>query len=147
MGQTTKINGSNRKVKIRADGSVQVVSENGPETRTDQSFKDTQNVNSIMRRYSALGYDYSKLPDVAKGAYGDFTKIKDYQSSLNASLEVQKAFMSLPSEIRKRFYNDPQKLNDFMKDPKNKEEAEKIGLLKKQPPKVEIPEITTEPKK
>lgn len=127
---TDKLN-KNRKVIIRPDGSVKIISENGTDTKTDQSFKDTQNINSIMRRYSALGYDYAKLPDATKGAYGDFTKVKSYEQALQMSLDVKNAFMKLPSEIRKRFYNDPQKLNDFMMDPKNQEEAIKIGLLQK----------------
>jgi len=146
MGKMSKININNRKVKIRADGSVQVITENGSQTRTDQSFKDSQNVNSIMRRYSQLGYRYENLPEVAKGTYGDFTKVKDYKSAMETSIKVQDAFMQLPSEVRKRFYNDPQKLNEFMADPKNRQEAEKIGLLKPTPLVPPIPPVE-EPKK
>lgn len=150
MGKMSELNKSNRKVKIRADGSIQVISEPGSETRTDQSFKDSQNINSIMKRYKSLGYDYNNMPNVASGAYGDFSKVKDFQSALNATLKVQENFNMLPSEVRKRFYNDPQKLMEFMKDPSNLDEAVRLGLVIKKPtPEKPLPEekTPTEPKK
>jgi len=43
--------------------------------------------------------------------------------------------MALPSDVRKRFSNDPAELIDFLADKKNDEEAIKLGLkIKKNVP-------------
>lgn len=53
---------------------------------------------------------------------------QDYQAALNLVLEGNQAFNNLASETRKRFDNDPKKLLTFLSDPKNHEEAIKLGI-------------------
>lgn len=147
MGKMTQLHDKDKKVILRKDGSTQVIKDNGSETKTDQSFKEIQNVNTIVRKYTMLGYKYENLPEAAKGVYGDFSKVKDYQSALQQSIKVQESFMKLPADLRKRFYNDPQKLAEFLKDSKNKDEAIRLGIIEKPVEPVIITKTETEPKK
>lgn len=103
---------------------------------TKQEFAQESNINNIMRRYQSLGLnphmDPSGLPD------GDFSNVTDYHSAMNALLAAQESFNQLPSQVRKKFANDPGVFLDFMSDPKNKDEAEKLGLLQPPPQREKI---------
>ena len=61
--------------------------------------------------------------------FGDFTGVQDYRSAMEAVRAANNAFMDLPANIRSRFNNDPQQYIEFFNDPKNKDEATKLGLL------------------
>lgn len=94
---------------------------------TQQQFAEECDINTIVRRFGLTG----ELPgDFKAPQYGDFTDVGDYQTALNSVLRAQEEFMSLPGEIRARFQNDPQQLLLFVHDEKNREEAQKLGLLK-----------------
>lgn len=69
-----------------------------------------------------------------KGQYLDVSQLKDYQSSLQTVIDAQESFMTLPSEVRKKFANNPQQLISFLADPKNTDEAISLGLKKPKPP-------------
>lgn len=107
---------------------IKVQSNNGTETRTDQSYKQQTDINYIMRKFRAVGIGMNNLPIQNKGVYGDFTKVKDYQSALNSVINAQKSFDKLPSNIRKRFSNDPAQLLEFLEDPKNIKEGIELGI-------------------
>lgn len=92
---------------------------------TQQSFKDDADINVIVRRFGVTG----QLPqDVRVPRYGDFTAAMDFHESMNLILEAQRAFMEMPSEVRSRFNNDPGSFVDFVSDPKNQDEARKLGI-------------------
>jgi len=55
---------------------------------------------------------------------------QDYHASVNAVLEAREMFESLPSSVRRRFGNDPAAFLDFVGDEENRDEMEKMGLLK-----------------
>ncbi|AXH73978.1 MAG: internal scaffolding protein [Microviridae sp.] len=102
---------------------------------TKQEFKDECDINSIMRRYISQGV----LPtNVKVGRYGDFTGVGDYRECLETLEVARSQFMSLSSDIRKRFGNDPAAFLAFVSDKANLEEARKLGLLREeaQPPPV-----------
>ena len=68
--------------------------------------------------------------------YADLTQAGDYQSSMDKIIKAQDAFLTLPSDVRKRFGNDPQAFLAYMDDPANMEESIKLGLrIKKDDPK------------
>lgn len=95
-------------------------------SRVEQHHKNDVNINSIMAKFVRTGL----LPQRGDpGHYGDFTGVSDFQTCQNALVEARKAFMGLPSQIRKRFKNDPHKLLTFLEDPGNKEEAIKLGII------------------
>lgn len=97
-----------------------------------QQFKEECDINEIVRRFGLTG----QMPTTVRTPMiGDFTGVVDYQSALNAVIKARDDFMALPGEVRERFLHDPQRLMDFMNDPKNRDEAVKIGLIPKAPEK------------
>ena len=112
----------------RANGTIGVMTVNDEPIMTQQQFKDEVEINNIMEKYLKAPNPQIFIRN-GKGVYGDFTKTKDFQSSLNAILEAEDAFMSLDAKIRSRFENDPAKLLKFLEDPRNLEEATKLGLV------------------
>lgn len=85
-----------------------------------------------MAKYKATGLiDHV---NTFRGSYGDFTSVQDYQLSLNQVMAAQESFEALPSNIRARFQNNPGALLAFLEDPKNQEEAVKLGLINAPPP-------------
>jgi phage internal scaffolding protein len=100
-----------------------------------QHFKDECDVNNILRKYQKTGL----LDHVNRfqGDYADLSAVPDFQDSLNAVIDAQEAFMTLPSSIRKQFDNDPVQFLDFVHDPSNRDEMVKMGLAKAPAPIVE----------
>lgn len=96
-------------------------------TRTKQSFKDDCDINLIVKKYKKTGL----ITHVQKvqGKYGDFTTVTDYQTAMNSVMDANDRFDGLPSDIRKQFQNDPQKLIAFVTDQKNYGKAHEMGLL------------------
>lgn len=103
---------------------------------TQQHFKDECDVNIIVRRYSETGI----VPHIntRTPSYGDFTSSEDYQTALNKLQTAQDEFMSLPSDIRQRFKNNPEKLITFLQDPNNQAEAIELGLINQPQQPVEV---------
>lgn len=90
-----------------------------------QQFREESDINNILKQFNITG----QLPQgVATPQYGDFTEVTDYHSALNLVIQADEAFMALPAHIRSRFNNDAGLLVDFVSDPNNKDEAEKLGL-------------------
>lgn len=96
------------------------------EGRTKQSFKDECDINNIVKRYETLG----QLPDLIKAdpRYGDFSSVPDYQTSIMIVQKAQEQFDVLPSRVRERFANDPERFLAFAQDPKNAREMVSMGL-------------------
>lgn len=114
-----------------ANGNIKVQSLNDLPSKTQQQFAEQTNINHIMKKYHATGM-ITHL-NSKKGQYVDLSEIKDYQSSLQTVMDAQAAFMTLPSETRKRFNNNPQELLNFLADPKNSDEAISLKLKNPQP--------------
>lgn len=101
------------------------------ESLTIQSPAEDCDINTIVRRFGLTG----ELPNVqAMPRSGDFTGIPDYHTALNLVHAAQTQFLTVPADIRARFDNDPQKFMAFLDDEKNRDEAEKLGLLRDKPP-------------
>lgn len=99
-------------------------------TRTKQAFKNECDINNIVSRWDATGVITHVRPNA--GFYGDFTNASDYQDSLNRVMDAQESFMTLPSDLRLRFQNDPFALLSFLENPANREEAVKLGIISPQ---------------
>lgn len=119
-------------------------------TRTEQSFREECDINTIVARFGVTG----ELPLTTKvPMQGDFTTVVDYQTSLDMIRQADQAFAELPAAIRKRFGNDPSEYVEFVSDPANLDEVRKMGLARPEsapPAPVEvrvIPEPTPEPAK
>lgn len=104
-------------------------------SRTQQQFVEDSDINTIVNRFHLTGV----IPQNVKMPMdGDFTAAADsYQSALDLVMQAEDAFMQFPAETRDRFGNNPQKMIDFCSDPKNRDEAKKLGLL--------VPEVVEAP--
>ena len=78
------------------------------------------------------------------GQFADVSNVDSFASMQIHAAEARTAFERMPAKLRFRFDNDPEKLLAFLDNPENKEEAIKLGLIKKpleQPPEgVQAPE-------
>ena len=101
-----------------------------PPTRTKQDLKDQCDINKIFARFKrdgVLNHINANQP-----IFTDFTA-NDYQECLNKVIDADNAFLALPSNIRERFANDPQRLLSFIQDESNYEEGFKLGLFNARP--------------
>lgn len=98
------------------------------ESLTKQEFKEECDANEILRR-AANGQDLSSILNSRVAQYGDFTNVPDFRESMDLIARANSMFMELDWKLRERFGNDPARMIDFLNDPANREEAEKLGLV------------------
>lgn len=104
------------------------VSPSGGVSLTDPQFVDECDVNKILKRFGATG----ELPRVSRSVVsGDFSDVGDFQSCLERINRAKDEFLSLPSDIRARFGNDPEAYVGFVLDPTNQDECIRLGLREK----------------
>lgn len=96
------------------------------ESLTKQSFKDECDINNILRLQKNTGV-VTHL-NHAQGAFIDVTDAVDYQTAFAIVEDAREAFMSIPSEIRRRFDNDPAVFLEFMHNPANEQEIYDLKL-------------------
>lgn len=95
-------------------------------TRAQQHHKDECDINVILERFGKTG----QVPvNAISGTYGDFSGVHDYHTALNAIIASENEFAALPAQIRNKFQNDPANLVQFLDNPENRAEAEKLGLV------------------
>lgn len=115
----------------------------GGQSKTQQHFKEKVDIRNIVGNYRRTG----QLPlSNASPIYGDFSEVGTYQQCLDRVKAVEKDFLNLPSEVRKRFRNNPVELISFVQNENNREEAVRLGLIE---PKMEarsVPEEGVQPK-
>lgn len=101
--------------------------------RTKQSFVEECDVNNIMRRYER-GQEITHV-NPAQPRYFDASDTPaDYLQACLVVRQAEGAFAQLPAAVRDRFANDPARLLSFLSDPGNRDEAQKLGLLREEAP-------------
>lgn len=95
-------------------------------SKAKPEFAKDANINRLMAKYKRTGIIDPLIYRDMK--YGDFASGSDFAEMAIKVTDAQEEFLSLPSHIRNRFQNNPVKLLDFLADPKNDEEAIKLGL-------------------
>lgn len=113
-------------IEKRKNGSTRVATVNDKPSMTQQHHKPHCDVNNILNKYRTTGmltHINQKQP-----IYGDFSNLPSYQEALDTVLKAHSTFMDLPSEVRRKFGNNPELLMNFLKDENNNEEAIKLGL-------------------
>lgn len=103
---------------------------------TQQHFTKDADINEIMKRFGVT--DGSILPAfnatiMDPKYFGDFSDAVDFRTAWDNVRNAEQRFITLPASLRERFANDPVKLWDFVNDPKNTDEAVKLGLLTRAP--------------
>lgn len=111
----------------RPNGTLRVQTKLSGKTRTQTQFKDDCDVNRILAKYKATG-TLTHVRNAQAGVYADLTQIPSYQEALNTVINAQRAFEEVPAKIRQRFNHDPNEFIKFLADPKNNQEAVKLGL-------------------
>lgn len=99
-----------------------------PPSRTKQSFVAECDINNIIKTFKISGQITHMSAQAQKGSYQDLPEPQDFQESMNLVIAAQKAFATLPSQVRQRFGNDPAQFLGFMSDPANQDEMIKLGL-------------------
>lgn len=96
------------------------------DSMAQQQFKDECDINKIMAKYQKSGL----VTHVAQyqGRYDDFTVLPDFKTALDTMNEAQAMFLTIPSDIRAQFENDPGKFVEFATDPKNLDQMRDLGL-------------------
>lgn len=97
-------------------------------------FRDGTRIDNVLKRYATAGVDSAMAPwlfaqGMASAPFG-VDQGKDYHAQLAAVTGVRQYFEALPSKVRARFGNDPSQMLEFLGDSRNREEAEKLGLVK-----------------
>ena len=101
---------------------------------TEQCFKQECDINSIVARYKETGQFYDPMNRLNQQPrmyqFMDCSEVPDYGDALNVVRKANDMFLSLDSKVRDRFGNNPKLLFDFLSKEENREEAQKLGLLK-----------------
>lgn len=96
---------------------------------TNQSDKDSADINKIMARYEKTGLITDELTgNQRQPVYGDFSGVGDFHQMQITIAKVTEAFLALPADTRNRFQNDPHNLIQWLENPANDAEAVKLGL-------------------
>lgn len=93
---------------------------------TEQSHKRECDMNIIVSKFKKTGQVSHLMRSLAE--YQELATI-DLHEAMNRVTRANEMFMELPSEIRKRFDNNPEKFYDFAIDEQNLAEMQKMGLL------------------
>lgn len=96
---------------------------------TEQAHKNECDINHILMKYDKTGLitNISRF----KGTFGDISGA-DFKTMQDKIASAKSMFEQLPPDIRKRFDNKPHELLTFMDNPDNRNEAIKLGLIRKE---------------
>lgn len=98
--------------------------------RTQQHFKEEVDVNTIARRFGLTNTD--RIP-ISPDVFRDFTGVGHFQDLANQLAQAGEAFDRLPSDVRRRFDNNPAAFVDFAVDAKNIDQMREWGLAVPKP--------------
>lgn len=94
---------------------------------TEQSFSYETDINNIVKR----GVQSSLPPNQNRPIFNSSFSPNQYNEAINLIADAKSQFESLPSHLRKRFDNNPEKLLEFVSNDKNREEAISLGFIEK----------------
>lgn len=97
---------------------------------TKQEFSKESNINRIMAKYLKTGL--VEHVRTFQGQYGNFLSAPDYHKAMSQVVAAQQMFEGMPSNIRNKFDNDPEKFLAFVQDYDNTDEMRELGLLPKE---------------
>lgn len=110
----------------------------GDDVIVEQSHKNEVDINNIIKRYK--GNAFATVEQLQSLVFDDVTG-NDFMEANLMILKARESFMSLPSELRKRFDNNPASFLDFVQNPDNVEEMYDLGLMER--PRVQEPVVVT----
>lgn len=96
------------------------------EVITEQSHRDVQEINSIVKRHGAARL--AQIAQLQEYRFDDCTT-NDFTEAMNLVKRAESAFMQLPSKLRARFENRPESFLDYIRNPENATEMAELGLI------------------
>ena len=107
---------------------------------TDQSSKQQQDVNNIVKQYALMGYTAGTFQDMAEQVYADAkaftdtTQIPDLMTAHNMFASAKEQFIqTVPAQIREQFGHDAMKFYNFVMDEKNEAQVKAMFNIKNMP--------------
>lgn len=111
--------------QFRETGKIEVL--DFGESRTKQSFKDSTDINKILKKAQVTG-SISHL-NVNEASFGEFAG-HDLMEQMHRLERAQVLFDGLPSEVRNEFANEPSAFFEFVNHPDNVDRlAELLPLI------------------
>jgi len=98
----------------------------GDPGRTQQSFAEEVDINTIVRRF---GVGAPLPPGPLPEHFGDFGPPMDFQTAMNRVVQARESFDRMPAAVRSEFDNDAGRFVSFCQDPGNFDQLEKWGLV------------------
>ncbi|WNK14233.1 MAG: internal scaffolding protein [Microvirus sp.] len=97
------------------------------ESLTKQEFASECDINQILARFQ-------ESPPRAWGnppqlRYGEFADAPDFLAAQLLVKDAEALFNSIPAPVRERFGDNPANFLGFLHDPKNADEARRLGLV------------------
>lgn len=115
-----------------------------PKSLTHQSMAPECDINGIMKKYERTGILEHR--NNFQGQYGNFIDgPADYHEAMNAVIEADEMFQTLPAGIRRRFHNDAGAFLEYANDPDNAEDMVRMGLAERREPDPAPPTPKTKP--
>lgn len=114
------------------------------EILTEQSHVKDVDINAIVKRH---GIDLIAQTSYLQSANFTMDDIptNDFQEAMLLVTKAQQSFDALPSQLRKRFENNPAMYLDFVRDPNNADELVSLGLATRPPETQPVEVIVTNP--
>lgn len=113
------------------------------ETLTQQNFKDSCDINHMMKKYQKTGILGD--PNRPMPRFGDFSGGSDFHEMNTKVVRAFQDFNDLPGKVKAYFRNDPGELIEFLADESNREEAIKLGLIDPKKEGLQEPTPAAEP--
>lgn len=110
LGQYSETHPVSTVVELTAKNSAK-------ETRTNQQFKKSCDINQILARFKQTGV----IDHVAKyqPEYGEMSSL-DFEEAFNTVKQAEEMFEALPSDIRRNFHNKPENFLAYMEHEENR---------------------------
>ena len=105
---------------------VRVTFETEGVSLTEQQFAEESQILYKIRKYDSQGFFDSINRNPAQ--YTDFTQVRDLSDAIEQIEEARESFLSIPSDIRKKFNNSASEFFDFASKETNFPELVKLGL-------------------
>lgn len=118
------------KVSERKNGSRRFQTLLSDVQKTDQSFKNSCDINCIMDAYRKTGQFPHFREKIAQ--YMDLSNMPDFVEAHNVVENAKELFYGLPAVIRNAMNNDPAQLETFITNPANLPLLEKYDLVEVQ---------------
>ena len=94
-------------------------------TMTKQALVENANINKLIKKHG-VSHVVQNMTNL-EVLYGEINS-QDLAQAMQMNIDANAAFMELPSDFRKRFGNDAGACIDYMTNPDNLAEMQKLGF-------------------